>query len=122
MGNWKHSIFNCCAPGFCGFYKASKCFPCVYAENVEKSGAAGYWTACLGACLLPELGFLWFSAKAREAVREQKGIDGSFVGDCCAVIFCPFCSHTQMMAELDANCMGEDKEEENVVVSQPRKM
>jgi len=56
---------------------------------------------------------IWSRAKIRGMVREQKGIEGSFMNDILMACFCPFCALIQEARELQ----GEQPEEESIARS-----
>uniref|UniRef100_F6T0R8 Uncharacterized protein n=2 Tax=Ciona intestinalis TaxID=7719 RepID=F6T0R8_CIOIN len=50
---------------------------------------------------------IYFMARTREATRERKGIEGSFLNDCLCSWFCALCSIIQVARELEGSPMGQ---------------
>merc|ERR1719495_796755 len=51
---------------------------------------------------------IWSRAKIRGMVREQKGIEGSFMNDMLMACFCPCCALCQEAKELRGDVPGEE--------------
>uniref|UniRef100_A0A8W8M910 Uncharacterized protein n=1 Tax=Magallana gigas TaxID=29159 RepID=A0A8W8M910_MAGGI len=50
---------------------------------------------------------IYFVAKTREKIREQKGIDGGFGSDCLVHLFCPLCALVQDAQEIQPAAQAE---------------
>ncbi|KAH3753136.1 uncharacterized protein LOC127848642 isoform X2 [Dreissena polymorpha] len=96
-GDWSHSLFGCFDDfGLCII---AYFVPCVtFGQNAEAIGEGSCLTC--GICyLVPVLNF-FIAVKVRGRVRESKGIQGSLLGDCAAIFFCPLCALVQEAQEV----------------------
>jgi Cys-rich protein (TIGR01571 family) len=95
---WSHGLCGC-------FDNLTVCIitylaPCVtFGKNAEAMGEN-----CLlyGLVYLVPLVDIFCAASIRGKIREQKGIEGSFIGDCLAHCFCPLCALSQDAQEVNS--------------------
>lgn len=97
MGEWQQGLFGC-------FSDIGTCLivyfvPCVTAGQIIE--AAGITSCFLGAIsyLLPVFNPICVMM-AYNKIREDRGIDGSVLGDVCRVFFCPCCALIQAGSEV----------------------
>ncbi|XP_077978522.1 uncharacterized protein LOC144433974 [Glandiceps talaboti] len=103
MGEWSNGLFGCF--GNCGLCAITYFVPCVTAgRNAEAVGESCIKYAILSMC--GPCG-IYFSAKIREKIREQKGIEGSFGNDCIMHWFCPLCALIQEAREFEESPGGQ---------------
>jgi len=106
MGEWQHGLFGC-------FGDIKVCLlsyfvlPFVHAKNAEAVG-----DDCLkcGLVMFVPIANIYFLAKNREKIREQKGIVGSFGNDCMTSCCCGCCAvaqHAQEINSLDSLMAGQ---------------
>jgi len=96
MGEWSNGLCGCFND--CGLCIITYLVPCVTAgQTAEKVGKSCFLYGCLST--LGPIG-VYFNAKVRGLVRESKGIDGGFGGDCLVHMFCPLCALVQDAAEM----------------------
>nr|XP_022305819.1 protein PLANT CADMIUM RESISTANCE 3-like isoform X3 [Crassostrea virginica] len=98
--------------GLCGcFNNCTLCLityvaPCYTAgKNAEAVGDSCIMVAVLYWLVNPA--GVYFAAKTRQKIREQKGIDGSFGGDCLVHLFCPLCALVQDAQEIQPAAQAE---------------
>lgn len=93
---WSHGLFGCfddcgtcLVTYFCHCYTAGK--------NAEAVG-----DSCLlcGLATFVPLANIFFMAQIRSKIREQKGIDGTFLNDILATCCCPLCMLVQSAQEV----------------------
>ncbi|XP_065910218.1 uncharacterized protein [Dysidea avara] len=96
-GDWQHGLFGC-------FDDITVCLlsyfvPCyIYGKTAETLGESCIMHAIV--IFVPLLG-LYCVANTRGRIREQKGIEGSFINDCLMVICCGICVLPQMYNEVN---------------------
>ncbi|XP_033761774.1 protein PLANT CADMIUM RESISTANCE 3-like isoform X2 [Pecten maximus] len=97
MGEFANGLCGCM--NNCTLCLITYVAPCYTAgKNAEAVGdscimvGALYW-------VFPIVG-IYLSAKVREKVREQKGIEGGFGSDCLVHLFCPICALVQDAQEI----------------------
>ena len=98
MGDWQHGLFGCFDN--CGVCVITYFVPCYTAgKNAETVGEN-----CLlcGLVLLVPLANIFFPATIRQKIREQKGIEGGFVGDLLTHFCCGCCAITQEAQEMNS--------------------
>nr|APX43871.1 cadmium resistance 3-like protein isoform X3 [Tegillarca granosa] len=92
MGEWTYGLCGCFSD--CTLCLITYIAPCYTAGK----NAEGVGDSCMkvGACyyIFPIFG-IYLVAKAREKIREQHGIEGSFGMDCLMHLFCPLCALVQ---------------------------
>lgn len=93
---WQHGLCGCFDN--CGLCVISNLVPCYqFGRNAEAVGEN---------CLLCGLAFLVpgvnqiLGALNRGKIRDSKGIEGGFPGDCIMWLFCPFCALVQEAQEV----------------------
>ena len=93
---WSNGLCSClndiplCLTGYCA--------PCyVFGKNAE---AVGDDCLMCGIVTFVPLANLWFATQIRGKIREQKGIDGSFVNDLLMSCCCPLCALIQEAQEV----------------------
>ncbi|XP_069111695.1 uncharacterized protein [Argopecten irradians] len=97
MGEWTNGLFSC-------FNNCTLCLityiaPCYTAgKNAEAVGDSCIMVGALW-YLFPAAG-VYLCAVVRGKIREQKGIDGGFGGDCLVHLFCPLCALVQDAQEI----------------------
>ncbi|XP_062574724.1 uncharacterized protein LOC134236545 isoform X4 [Saccostrea cucullata] len=98
--------------GLCGcFNNCTLCLityvaPCYTAgKNAEAVGDSCIMVALIYA-IFPAVG-AYFAAKARGKIRDQKGIEGSFGGDCLVHLFCPLCALVQDAQEIQPQAQAQ---------------
>lgn len=97
MGEWQNGLFGCFSN--CGVCIITYFLPCITAgRNAEAVGEGCFLYGCLS--ILGPIG-IWSRAKIRGKIREQKGIDGSFMMDCIMHWICGLCSLIQEANELN---------------------
>lgn len=106
MGEWQHGLFGC-------FDNCSVCIityfiPCYTAGKIGE--AVGESCLMCGLVQLVPLANIICSAQLRGKVREQKGIEGGFVGDLLSVWCCYCCALTQSANEIGALGGGQAQE------------
>jgi len=98
MPDFQHGLFGCF--GNCTICIVTTFVPCYTAGKIgEKVG-----DSCLVCCvlsLIPVVDCFAF-ASLRGKVREQKGIDGGFIGDLMVSWCCPVCLLCQAAQEVSA--------------------
>jgi len=98
MADWQNGLFGCFND--CGICLCSYFLPCYqFGKNAE---ALGHSCFLCGLASLLGLPLVICGAMHRQELREQKGIDGSFVGDLAAYFCCPLCAMVQMGSEIKA--------------------
>ncbi|XP_076464408.1 uncharacterized protein LOC143296397 [Babylonia areolata] len=103
MGEWQNGLFGCF--NNCGICIITYFVPCVTAgKNAEAVGES----CCLYGFLstLGPVG-VWSRAKVRGKIRESKGIDGGFGGDCVMHMFCAICALVQEGQEVEGSAPQE---------------
>ncbi|WAR08631.1 PCR4-like protein [Mya arenaria] len=97
QGQWKHDLFGC----FSNINLALQTWivPCVtYGQNTE---GAELCSCVVGGLAYYVPGYnLFLKAKTREAIREKRGIPGTFGNDCLMSICCGYCTLIQENAEM----------------------
>ena len=96
MGEWSNDLFGC-------FNNAGLCIftffvPC-YTFGKMKEAQGEDCVKCGLAALIPCFNF-WLFITTRGQIREEKGIDGSFVNDALMVCFCGLCTIVQSAQEM----------------------
>jgi len=98
MAEWQNGLCGCFND--LGICLVSYFIPCYqFGKNAE---ALGHSCFLCGFASLLGLPLVICGAIHRKELREQKGIDGSFVGDLAAYFCCPLCAMVQMGAEIKA--------------------
>lgn len=93
---WAHGMFGCFEDcGTCIFAWFCPCY--VHGQNAEKVGQS--CVMCALSQFVPFLN-LWARVSVRGKIREQKGIEGSCLGDLLWTWCCPICSVVQEAQEL----------------------
>lgn len=95
-GDWAHGLFGCLDD--CTVCILTYFIPCyIYGKTAETLGES-----CVmhGATILFSPLFWYCMASTRGRIREQKGIEGSFINDCLISGFCGICALTQMYNEV----------------------
>lgn len=104
MAEWTNSIFGCF--NNCGMCIITYFVPCYTAgKNAEAVGES-----CLlcGLIIVLPIANIIFPAQIRGKVREQKGIEGSFLGDIMWSFCCLPCSFIQVGQEIrGGECMAQ---------------
>lgn len=98
MGEWQHGLFGC-FDNF-GVCIVTYFLPCYTAgKNAEAVGES-----CLlcGLVLFVPIADIIFPATIRQKIRDQKGIEGSFLGDLLAHFCCMCCALAQSAQEVNS--------------------
>ncbi|XP_041357824.1 cell number regulator 3-like [Gigantopelta aegis] len=96
MAEWMHSLFGCFDNiGICIVAYFVPCY--TFGKNAEAVGDS--CLLCGIAYFVPLLN-IFAAVSIREKIRNQKGIDGSCLGDFFSIIFCPLCSLVQEAQEI----------------------
>ncbi|XP_070566675.1 uncharacterized protein [Ptychodera flava] len=102
MGEWSNGLCGCF--GNFGICAITYFVPCVTAgRNAEAVGENCVKYAILSMC--GPCG-IYFQAKIREKIREQKGIEGTFMNDCLMHWFCTLCALVQEAREVTEDSPG----------------
>jgi len=95
--DWQNGLFGC-------FSNLTTCIlgyfvPCY----VHGKNAAAVGDDCLlcGLVFFVPFADIWFLADNRRKIREQKGIDGSLIGDLAIMCFCTCCAIVQQVNEVN---------------------
>lgn len=100
MGEWQNGLFGCFSN--CGTCIITYLAPCYTAgKNAEAVGEGCVLYGCLA--ILGPIG-MYTRATIRGKIREQKGIEGGFGGDCIMAVCCGLCALVQEANEI--NSMG----------------
>ncbi|XP_046337070.1 cell number regulator 10-like [Haliotis rufescens] len=100
VGSWQHGLFGCFDNfGTCIVTYLVPCY--TFGKNAEAVGDSCF--LCGAAYFVPGLN-LFALLSVRGKIRERKGIDGTFVNDCCAIILCHPCALVQEANEIQ--CPG----------------
>ncbi|XP_061193980.1 uncharacterized protein LOC133202218 isoform X3 [Saccostrea echinata] len=104
MGTWSNGLcgcFNNCMLCLTAYFA-----PCyVVGKNAEAVGES-MPAASIAYLLFPPVG-IFLAAKTREKIRQQKGIEGSFGGDCLVHLFCPLCALIQDAQEIQPQAQAQ---------------
>ena len=95
-GDWKHGVFGCFDD--CALCIITYFCPCyTFGKNAEAVG-----DSCFLCCLSQFIPFIDILTRTlvRGKIREQKGIDGSCIGDLICHLFCAACALCQEAQEL----------------------
>ncbi|XP_075248144.1 uncharacterized protein LOC142341136 [Convolutriloba macropyga] len=104
MGDWSSGLFECFND--MTICLLAWCVPCfIQGKIAETVGESCILHGIL--CLIPPLDWIC-AATIRGKVRENKGIEGSFMGDCCVIMCCAGCALAQEGREM--NAMGISRE------------
>ncbi len=96
MAEWKHGLCGCFDN--CGLCLISFLCPCYTAgKNAEAVGESCF---LCGLVLFVPVADIICPAMMRQKIREQKGIDGSLLGDIMAHWCCPCCAIVQSAQEV----------------------
>lgn len=96
MGEFEHGLFGCFDN--CTLCIVTYFLPCYTAGKVGE--AVGESCILHGAMTVLGPCGIYFRAKARGMIREQKGIEGSFGKDCVLHWFCAICALIQDSQEI----------------------
>ena len=93
---FSHSLFGCFDNfGVCIWTYIAPCYTA--GKNAE---AVGENCLLCGLALLVPIANIFFPAQIRQKIREQKGIDGSFLSDILTHLCCPCCAIIQEAQEV----------------------
>merc|ERR1711976_631534 len=98
MGEWKQGLCGCF--NNIGLCVITYFVPCYTAGKVAEQ--VGEDCLICGLIQLVPIADIIFGAKIRQKVREQKGIDGSFIGDLFTFCCCYCCALVQEGQETNA--------------------
>jgi Cys-rich protein (TIGR01571 family) len=97
MGDWQQGLFSCF--NNCGLCVITYFLPCITAgRNAEAVGKSCVLWGCLTLC--GPIG-IFTRAHVRSLLRDQKGIEGSFIMDILLHWFCACCSLIQEAQEIE---------------------
>lgn len=99
MTEWQNGLCGCFND--CGLCVITLCLPCyTYGKNAEAVDKS-----CFLYCLIAYIPVVntFCGALIRGEVREQKGIDGSCLGDLLAFMCCPICALVQIGQEVSVS-------------------
>ena len=96
MSDWSNGLFGCFND--IPLCLTTYCVPC-YTFG-KTSEAAGDDCLMCGLVIMVPVANIWFATKLREKIREQKGIQGSFVMDLAMTCCCGLCSMVQEAQEM----------------------
>lgn len=102
-GNFEYGLCGCFSA--CGTCCLACCCPCVvYGKNQQRAAKKeGCFSDCLIFCLASSCGLhCCVGANGRGIIRGMRGINGGFLGDCCAHFCCGPCALTQERRELES--------------------
>ncbi|EDO36116.1 predicted protein [Nematostella vectensis] len=96
MGQFSNGLFGCFSD--IPLCLTTYCVPCyTFGKTAE---AVGEDCLMCGIVLMVPCANIWFATQIRGKVREQKGIEGSFVNDLLMTWCCGFCSIIQEALEM----------------------
>ncbi|KAL4217066.1 hypothetical protein ACF0H5_023522 [Mactra antiquata] len=100
VGQWSHSLFGC-FDNF-GICLVTYFVPCVTFGQTAEAVGEGSCITCGLAYFVPILNIItWLNIRGK--IREMKGIEGSTVNDCLAILCCPLCALVQEAQEVQGS-------------------
>eukprot|EP01084_Bolivina_argentea_P121363 215060_1 len=102
---WSNGLFECF--GDCGACVYASCCPACAGGEIWEQGQLGtgewaWWVGCCLFCVLGDhcCGPCFYAVLFTGNLREKRGIEGGFCGDCLECCFCGCCTHTRNLREV----------------------